>query len=338
MATVDIDLGAYKLGWHDDVEYEFKPEKGLNEKIIRQMSGMKGEPAWMLDKRLKAYQRFLRKPIPQWGGGGALNEIDFDDIYYYVKPSGGQSKDWDMVPENIKATYEKLGIPEAERKYLAGVTAQYECLRGDVKVYTADRGMVAIKEIQPGDRVYSYNERTELLEVHKVKATQQTDIRQTYRVEIDGGRVIYATDNHPFLTREGWRNVDELHQGSEVVVAVTVPDAGRPYQPERPKGTPDVFPAETSPNVAWLFGYALAGANLELEGSQLVFTADGDTAALVQGTIGTTFSVPTEVGGGRVLVESKPLIRWFQRNGLIGDVPSRRVPAWVFGLPTTERA
>jgi FeS assembly protein SufB len=338
MATVDIDLGAYKLGWHDDVEYEFKPEKGLNEKIIRQMSGMKGEPAWMLDKRLKAYQRFLRKPIPQWGGGGALNEIDFDDIYYYVKPSGGQSKDWDMVPENIKATYEKLGIPEAERKYLAGVTAQYECLRGDVKVYTADRGMVAIKEIQPGDRVYSYNERTELLEVHKVKATQQTDIRQTYRVEIDGGRVIYATDNHPFLTREGWRNVDELHQGSEVVVAITVPDAGRPYQPERPKGTPDVFPTETSPNVAWLFGYALAGANLELEGSQLVFTADGDTAALVQGTIGTTFSVPTEVGGGRVLVDSKPLIRWFQRNGLIGDVPSRRVPAWVFGLPTTERA
>ena len=76
--------------------------------------------------RLKAYQRFLRKPIPQWGGGGALNTIDFDDIYYYVKPAGEQQKDWDMVPESIKATYEKLGIPAAERKYLAGVTAQYE--------------------------------------------------------------------------------------------------------------------------------------------------------------------------------------------------------------------
>jgi Fe-S cluster assembly scaffold protein SufB len=80
----------------------------------------------MLEFRLKAYQRFLRKPIPQWGGGGALNTIDFDDIYYYVKPAGEQAKDWDMVPESIKATYEKLGIPEAERKYLAGVTAQYE--------------------------------------------------------------------------------------------------------------------------------------------------------------------------------------------------------------------
>jgi len=87
---------------------------------------MKGEPEWMLEFRLKAYQRFLRKPIPDWGGGGTLNEIDFDNIYYYIKPMEGQAKDWDMVPDAIKKTYEKLGIPEAERKYLAGVTAQYE--------------------------------------------------------------------------------------------------------------------------------------------------------------------------------------------------------------------
>ncbi len=126
MATVDIDLGAYQLGWHDEVEYAFTPRKGLDEDVIREMSAMKKEPEWMLEFRLKAYQRFLRKPIPQWGGGGALDTIDFDDIYYYVKPAGEQQKDWDMVPEGIKATYEKLGIPQAERKYLAGVTAQYE--------------------------------------------------------------------------------------------------------------------------------------------------------------------------------------------------------------------
>src|SRR5690554_6584213 len=126
MATVDIDLGAYKLGWRDEEDYVFKPQKGLNEDIIRQMSAMKGEPEWMLDFRLKAYQRFLRKPIPQWGGGGLLDTIDFDDIYYYIKPTEEQAKSWDMVPEEIKQTYEKLGIPEAERKYLAGVTAQYE--------------------------------------------------------------------------------------------------------------------------------------------------------------------------------------------------------------------
>ena len=127
MATVELDLGAYQLGWHDSEEgYVFKPRKGLNEDIIREMSKMKGEPHWMLDFRLKAYKRFLRRPMPTWGGGGALDDIDFDDIYYYIKPTEGQSKDWDMVPEEIKATYEKLGIPEAERKYLAGVTAQYE--------------------------------------------------------------------------------------------------------------------------------------------------------------------------------------------------------------------
>ncbi|MGC2240291.1 MAG: Fe-S cluster assembly protein SufB [Acidimicrobiia bacterium] len=126
MATVDLDIGAYQLGWRDEIEYAFTPRKGLDETVIREMSAMKKEPEWMLQFRLKAYQRFLRKPIPKWGGGGALDTIDFDDIYYYVKPAGEQQKDWDMVPESIKETYRKLGIPEAERKYLAGVTAQYE--------------------------------------------------------------------------------------------------------------------------------------------------------------------------------------------------------------------
>jgi Fe-S cluster assembly protein SufB len=126
VTTVDIDLGSYQLGWSDEEDYVFKPEKGLTEELIREMSSMKGEPDWMLEFRLKAYKRFLAKPTPQWGGAGRLNEIDYDDIYYYIKPTEGQAKDWDMVPDSIKETYEKLGIPEAERKYLAGVTAQYE--------------------------------------------------------------------------------------------------------------------------------------------------------------------------------------------------------------------
>ena len=126
MTTVDIDLGAYSLGWSDEEDYVYKPEKGLNEQIIRDMSRMKDEPEWMLEFRLKAYQRFLRKPVPMWPGDGKLENIDFDNIYYYIKPTEGQAEDWDMVPESIKETYEKLGIPEAERKYLAGVSAQYE--------------------------------------------------------------------------------------------------------------------------------------------------------------------------------------------------------------------
>ncbi len=82
MATVDIDLGKYQLGWHDsEDDYVFKPKKGLNEEILREISSMKNEPEWMLEFRLKAYKRFLRKPVPTWGGGGSLKDIDFDDIY-----------------------------------------------------------------------------------------------------------------------------------------------------------------------------------------------------------------------------------------------------------------
>src|SRR5262245_1142871 len=126
MATTDIgiDLSRYKLGWSDELEYVFKPKKGLSDDIVREMSWMKGEPDWMRDFRLKALRHFGRRPMPNWGAN--LRGIDFDNIYYYIKPTEGQVSDWDMLPAEIKNTYEKLGIPEAERKYLAGVTAQYE--------------------------------------------------------------------------------------------------------------------------------------------------------------------------------------------------------------------
>ena len=126
MANVDIDLGKYSLGWSDPEESVFKPEIGLNEDIIKQMSAIKKEPQWMLDFRLKAYERFLKKPLPGWVAKEKLEKLDFDNIYYYIKPTDSQVDSWDMVPDAIKETYEKLGIPEAERSYLAGVTAQYE--------------------------------------------------------------------------------------------------------------------------------------------------------------------------------------------------------------------
>jgi Fe-S cluster assembly protein SufB len=125
MATTDLDLGRYKLGWSDTEDYIFKPKKGLSEDIVREMSAMKGEPEWMRNFRLKALKRFFSKPMAPWFAVN-MPDLDFDDIYYYVKPTEGQVKDWDALPESIKSTYEKLGIPEAERKYLAGVTAQYE--------------------------------------------------------------------------------------------------------------------------------------------------------------------------------------------------------------------
>ena len=119
-----LDLGRYKLGWSDEEDYVFKPKRGLNTDIVQEMSWMKSEPDWMRNFRMKSLSRFEKRPMPSWGGD--MSGIDFDNIYYYIKPTEEQVDAWEDLPDAIKDTYEKLGIPEAERKYLAGVTAQYE--------------------------------------------------------------------------------------------------------------------------------------------------------------------------------------------------------------------
>ena len=124
MATTELDFGTYKYGFRDEEDYVFKSEKGIDAKKVAEISAMKGEPEWMRDFRLKAFDYFLKRPMPEWGAD--LSGIDFDDIYYYIRPTEKASKSWDEVPEYIKDTFEKLGIPEAERKFLAGVGAQYE--------------------------------------------------------------------------------------------------------------------------------------------------------------------------------------------------------------------
>ena len=119
------DIGQYKYGFHDpDDKYAFKSQKGLNREVVEQISHMKGEPQWMLDFRLKALDHFLKRPMPNWGP--SLKELNLDDIYYYVKPTEKSEKSWDDVPDDIKRTFDKLGVPEAERKFLAGLGAQYE--------------------------------------------------------------------------------------------------------------------------------------------------------------------------------------------------------------------
>jgi len=114
----------YRYGFHDVEDYKFKSGRGLTAEMVAQISDMKKEPAWMREFRLKAYEIFMRKPMPNWGAD--LSGIDFDNIHYYVKPSEKTEKSWDEVPAYIKDTFDKLGIPEAERKFLAGVSAQYE--------------------------------------------------------------------------------------------------------------------------------------------------------------------------------------------------------------------
>jgi len=117
----------YRHGFHDSEEgYAFKSAKGLTREIVERISSMKSEPPWMLAFRLKAYETFRSKPMPDWGDTALLNEIDFDDIRYFVKASEGTERSWDDVPDDIKRTFDRLGIPEAERKFLSGVSAQYE--------------------------------------------------------------------------------------------------------------------------------------------------------------------------------------------------------------------
>ena len=119
-----VDIGEYQYGFSDKEDYFFKSKRGLDRETVLEISRMKDEPEWMLEFRLKAYDHFVKRPMPNWGGD--LSGINFDDIFYYIRPSEKQGKTWDEVPEYIKNTFERLGIPEAERKFLAGVGAQYE--------------------------------------------------------------------------------------------------------------------------------------------------------------------------------------------------------------------
>ena len=122
----DLQLDEYKYDFVTDAEPVYRARKGLSEEVVREISAHKEEPEWMLDSRLKALKVYESKPMPTWGGN--LSELDqvLDEIYFYVRPQDRMEHSWEDVPEEIKDTFEKLGIPEAERKVLAGVGAQYE--------------------------------------------------------------------------------------------------------------------------------------------------------------------------------------------------------------------
>ncbi|HLD81693.1 MAG TPA: Fe-S cluster assembly protein SufB [Patescibacteria group bacterium] len=124
MKKRNLTIDREKYGFKDPVSFVFKTKKGLTEEIVRQISFQKHEPSWMLEKRLQAFKIFHEKPMPEWGAD--LSGIDFDEITYYIRPSDHAGATWDDVPEKIKNTFDRLGIPQAEKKFLAGVGAQYE--------------------------------------------------------------------------------------------------------------------------------------------------------------------------------------------------------------------
>jgi len=132
-----------KFGFHDDIAPIFKSRKGLDRDVVAMISEMKKEPTWMRDFRMKSLELFEMKPMPTWGGP-SLHDIDFQDIYYYLKPVDEQGKTWEDVPADIKRTFDKLGIPEAEQKFLSGVGAQYdsETVYHKIKESLSNQGVI----------------------------------------------------------------------------------------------------------------------------------------------------------------------------------------------------
>jgi Fe-S cluster assembly protein SufB len=355
-STSDLDLGRYKLGWSDVENYVFKPKKGLSEAIVREMSWMKQEPEWMLKFRLRALQRFFAKPMAPWFAVN-IPELDFDDIYYYVKPTEGQVKDWDQLPESIKTTYEKLGIPEAERKYLAGVTAQYECLRGSTRVWTT-KGMRLMKELGPGDVVFSLDESSKQMVTGTVVAGGQSGEKEILEITARGRR-IGASGNHPFLVlrderRPGakharlaarWVPAEQLEPGDLVAIATDVPEFGEPYQLILPARTDVDLPTETSDDLGWWLGVYLGDGYLERSGAYTTvqIAVDRSDEVLVEEIrrvgwelFGLDFTLAAD---GLRLIARGPaaLAEFLQLNGFGGQSKTKRLPPWVFGLPRSQR-
>jgi Fe-S cluster assembly protein SufB len=150
-----LGLEEYKYDFKDESKPVFKAQRGLSEEVVRQISAHKGEPEWMLNFRLKALQVYYSKPMPKWGGDLTKLDATLDEIYYYLKPQEQMERSWDDVPDDIKRTFERLGIPEAERKVLAGVGAQYESemVYHSLKKEWEDKGII-FESIEDGLRKY----------------------------------------------------------------------------------------------------------------------------------------------------------------------------------------
>jgi Fe-S cluster assembly protein SufB len=146
-------LDRYKYGFSDPDEAVFKTRRGLDREVVEQISALKSEPEWMLHSRLKALEHYRTRSTPAWGPD--LSKIDFENIIYYVRPAEAEGKTWDEVPETIKKTFDKLGIPEAEQKFLAGVGAQYESemVYHNIQKHLSDQGVIFVS-IEDGLRLH----------------------------------------------------------------------------------------------------------------------------------------------------------------------------------------
>ena len=324
---------------------------------MREISGHKDEPEWMTKFRLNALTRFERKPMLDWFAKN-MPTIDFDDIYYYLKPTAGAAvSDWDMLPEEMKNTYEKLGIPEAERKFLAGVTSQYECLRGSTRVWTAS-GMLPIKELAAGDRVFSLDESTKEIIEAEVRGLASSGDKEIFEIRARG-RVIGASANHPFLVlrderkagRERarfatrWLPVEELQVGDRVAIATDLPEFGESAPLLVPERGEDVFPRVTSDDLCWWAGLYVGDGYLKHSGgyTTLEIAVDQSDTVLVDEIVRVTrelFGIEMSLTKDRFRLSGRgtaAIAEFVELNGLAGTAHTKRIPDWMFGLPSSQR-
>ena len=346
-------LGRYGYGWADSDTAGASAQRGLSEAVVRDISAKKDEPEWMLDVRLRALRTFDKKPMPRWGS--ELSGIDFDNIKYFVRSTEKQATSWEELPEDIKRTYDRLGIPEAEKQRLvAGVAAQYECLAGDTLVWTANRGQIPIKEISRGDRVFAYDEESERFVVAPVKAAAQTDTRQTYTVSTSR-RSVRATDNHPMLVLRDerkpgrqrarydrrWVTVGEIRPGDFIAVPRQLPSFGESAQLPKLDGLQ--APERSNVDLMWLLGLYIGDGNLHLSTKTYrvqfaIPAADVELRAEVTRVVRDLFGLRCiEADEFRVVVNSKALTEWITEIGFAGLSLTKRVPEWVFALPVDQR-
>ncbi|MDQ1250818.1 MAG: Fe-S cluster assembly protein SufB, partial [Actinomycetota bacterium] len=343
-------LGTYEYGWHDPDAAGATAQRGLSEAVVRDISALKNEPEWMLNMRLKSLKLFGRKPMPTWGSD--LSGIDFDNIKYFVRSTEKQATSWEELPDDIKNTYDRLGIPEAEKQRLvAGVAAQYECLAGDTRVWTAGRGLVPIKEVAAGDRVFAFDEEAGTFVVAPVKSAAQTDTRLTYHVQV-GTRGFRATDNHPVLAledarkpgrqraryRRRWKTVGELQPGDFIAVPRALPDFGAPMQLAGTFG-----PSVTDADLMWLLGFFIGDGNTQSAGRThrvqfAVISDDVEVRAEISRIVAEKFGLRViDADDVRVVINSKALVEWLRDLGFGGTSLTKRIPAWVNDLPREQR-
>jgi len=308
----------------------------------------------MTQFRERSLRLFEKKPMAPWFAQN-MPDIDFQDIFYYLRPATDQVDDWDDLPEQMKATYEKLGIPEAERKYLAGVTAQYECLRGSTKVWTT-RGMRTIKELQAGDEVFALNEATKNLEVAKVLGGGESGEKEVFEIRA-GSRCIGASANHPFLVlrdhrREGsrkaryrpeWIAVENLRVGDLVAVPGDLPEFGRSVPLVRRSVHTGL--GFTNTDLAWFCGLWLGDGYFKNSDGYTTaqIAVDARDEALLDEIVRVgreQFALDFRLSTDRfrlTALGTAGLADFLDANGLGGRSLTKRVPDWVFAMPIEQR-